>query len=161
MPAVQKGFSYLFKGIQNVAMLMYVFATILTAVNAITRYAFHYVIYGSEELSSYVVLLMAFLMFPVLEASNKHLSVDIFATNCKNKKLVQIVYVIRGIISLGLFGIVSYYGLKVTATAVQYQSASPTLHIPKDIVFGITVASFIFAIIAWLAILLFNKRRPL
>ncbi len=154
-------FRKMFNSLHVISAAIFLFATALTAINAITRYCFHYVIFGSEELCTYSVLIMSFLMFPIMEAEDKHLSVDIFSTNVKNQTFKEIVFVIRGFITMGLFAILIYYGYKVTATAAKYASASPTLQMPKDIVFGITTASFVFAILGWICIIFFNKRRAL
>ena len=161
MSKITKFFIRLFDWIENIAMVMYMFSTILVTVNVITRYIFKVTIFGNEELSSLVMLLMAFIAFPVVEARNQHLRVDVIDAVCKNDTFLKVVYIIRGIISLGVFGIISYYGIKVTNTAIKYSSGTQTLHIPKSIVFSVVVASFILAMVVWLVIFIFNKRRPL
>ena len=156
-----KGFRGMFTVLRWIAACMFFVATVITSINAVTRYIFSYVIFGSEELCSYTVLIMAFLMFPIMESEDRHFKVEIFESGVKNRKLKEIVYAIRGLITMGICGTVAFYGWRVTAVAHRYQSTSPTLHMPKDIVFGITTASFVFAVLGWICILLFNKRRPL
>ena len=158
---VLKGFRYLFTGLRWVAAVLFFAATVLTSTNAILRYVFNYTIFGSEELSSYIVLVMSFLMFPIMEAENKHLTIDMFVNSRANQKFKDVVFVLRGLVTMGLIGIVTYYGWRVTSTAIMYHSASPALHIPKSLLFGVTTVSFAFVIVAWIAIIVFNKRRPL
>lgn len=150
-----------YNALSNVGTCGYIFATMLVAANTISRYVLKHSIFGAEELSAYVVLLTAFLLFPCQEAKNKHLAVEIFSEKCKNKRLVEIVYTLRGILSIVIFSVVAYNGAKVVATAAKYGAASPTLHIPKVFVFGITDAAWIMAVVVWLLILFVNKRRPL
>jgi TRAP-type C4-dicarboxylate transport system permease small subunit len=157
----QKYIRRLFEWIQHISGFILFIATTLTAVNTILRYFFNFTIFGNEEFSTYSVLVLSFLMFSVLEVQDKHLTVDVFKTTVKNQKLKEVVFVFQGIFSMGIFGVLLYYGFKVTATAAKYSSGSPTLNIPKDILFGITMATFAFAIIGWVFILLFNKRRVL
>lgn len=156
-----KGLEGLHKGLRVAVVIFYSIATVLTTINAISRYVFRYVIFGSEELCSYSILLVAFLMFPIIEAKNGHLRIDIFDTVSKNEKLKKIVYIIRGIFTMGICGTLVFYGWRVTMVAYRYKSASNVLKIPKDILFGVTTLCFVFAIIGWLCILIFNKRRPL
>ena len=156
-----KGLEGLHKGIRVAVVIFYSIATVLTSINAISRYVFSYVIFGSEELCAYSILLVAFLMFPIIEAKNGHLRIDILDSMSKNEKFKRIVYVIRGIITMGICGTLVFYGWRVTMVANKYKSASQTLKLPKDILFGITTLCFVFAIIGWLVILIFNKRRPI
>jgi TRAP-type C4-dicarboxylate transport system permease small subunit len=158
---IVKGFRRMFTGLHWVAAGMFFVATVLTTVNAITRYAFNYVIFGSEEICTYTVLILSFLMFPIMESEDRHLKVDIFTSSVSNQKLKDTVFIIRGLITMGICGLLTYYGWRVTSTAIKYESTSPTLHIPKDIVFGLTAAAFMLAVLGWLAIIFFNKRRAL
>lgn len=158
---IVKGFRGMFTGLRGVAVCLYFFATILTCINAISRYVFNYVIFGSEELCTYTILIMSFLMFPIIEAEGRHLKIDIFDVVVKNEKIKEAVRVIQGLFSMGICGIIAYYGWRVTSVANMYKSASPTLKIPKDIVFGITTASFVIAILGWICVLFINKRRHL
>lgn len=158
---ITKGFRGVFTGMRWTAAFLLFVATAITSFNAITRYAFGFVIYGSEELCAYIVLIMAYMLFPVLEAENRHLKIDIFSSSNVNRKIKDVVYTIRGVISLAVYGILVYFGWQVIATARKFQSASPTLRIPKSAAFGLLEIFIAVAFLGWLCILLFNKRRPL
>ena len=158
---IAKGFEKMFTGLLYASALLYFFATVLTVANVFCRYIFKTVIFGSEELASYAVLVMSFIMFAIIEARGQHLSIDLLTNRIKNDKVKQVKTVIVGVVSCGIFGVLIYYGIKVIKTAIMYSSTSPTLHIPKSILFILIVLSFIFAVLGWICIIFFNKRRPL
>lgn len=158
---IVKGFRGMFTGLRGVAICLYFFATILTCINAVSRYVFNYVIFGSEELCTYTILILSFLVFPIIEAEGLHLKIDVFNSLVKSEKVKEVVRVIQGFVTMGICGIIAYYGWQVTRVAHMYASASPTLKIPKDIVFGITTASFVIAILGWICVIFINRRRHL
>ena len=158
---IVKGFRGMFTGVRWIVAFIYFVTTVVTSINAISRYFFKYVIFGSEEFCTYAVIIMAYLMFPIMEAEDRHLRIDIFENSVKNRTLKEIVRVIRGIVTMGVCGTIAFYGWRVTSIAYSYKSTSPTLNIPKSIVYGITMASFVFVVLGWICSLLFNKRRPL
>ena len=154
-----KVFRNFLNGLRWVAITLLSIATVLTCINAFGRYVFNYVIFGSEEFCTYSVIIMVFLLFPVMEAEGRNIKVDILENMASSKKLKNAAFIIRGLFTIGICGAVAYYGWRVTRTAYIYQSASPTLKIPKDVVFAITAGSFSLAVLIWICILLINKRR--
>jgi len=147
--------------VQAAAAVLMFGSTILTCLNFITRYVFNYVIFGSEELATYMVLLMSFLMIPVLFAKNKHLAIDILVSTMKNKRIVQGLYLVQAACSVFLFGILTYYGTRVTAMAFNFHTGTPTLHMPKYLFFGVCTATLAITVLVWIIIVFLNKRRPL
>ena len=158
---ITNGFHKIFTGMRWIAAFMLFVATVITAFNTITRYLLGFVIYGSEELCAYIVLLMAYMLFPIMETENHHLKIDIFSSSSVNQKLKNAVYVVRGIITIFIFAVLCYYGWQVISTAAKFQSASPSLRIPKAYVFGLMETFFVITVLGWLCILFINKRRPL
>jgi len=156
---VLKGFNGVFFVLRRISMCLLTFAAILTCVNTVSRYFFSFVIFGSEELSSYLIILLTFLMYPVMEAGNNHLKMDLFDKMVKNERIKKVVLVIRGLVTMGICGIIAYYGWRVTSVAYRFQAASPALKIPTAIVFGIVTISLAIAILAWICVIVFNKRR--
>ena len=158
---IERSFRGMFTGIRWFVACLFFIATALTSFNAIARYVFKYVIFGSEELCTYIVLVIAFLMFPIMDAENRHLKIDIFANSSASQKLKDVIYIIRGVISIGICGTLAFYGWRAVDIATKYQSKSSTLRIPKNVMFGLAAVSFVIAVLSWIFILLFNKRRPL
>ena len=156
-----KGLRGVFTGLHWASICLFALSTVLTTANTIARYVFNYVIFGSEEACTYSILLLAFLVFPVLEAKNNHLRIDIFDHTVKSSKVKETVYFIRGLFTMGVCGTMAYYGWRVTSVAYKYKSASNVLKIPKEILFGITTLCFVVTFLSWVCIILFNKRRPI
>jgi len=159
MEIVVNAFRKFFNALLYIATFLYMFATVVTAANVFGRYVLRHSIFGSEELSNYAVLTMSFFMFAIIESRGHHLSIELLTSKIKSEKFKTAHRVFKGVVNSCIFGILFYYGIKVTSTAIKYSSASPTLQIPKGIVYGITTASFLVAILAWICIIFFNKRR--
>jgi len=142
-------------------MCLLIVATILTCANTISRYFFSFVVFGSEELCSYLIILLTYLMYPIMESGNNHLKMDLFDKMVKSERIKKVALVIRGIFSIGICGIIAYYGWQVTLVANRYHSATPALKIPTAIVFATVTTSLAIAILAWICVLIVNKRRYL
>lgn len=84
---------------------------------------------------------MAFVMFPVIEASGSHLSVDIFENTMKNQSVKSAIIVFRGIVISGMCGVLAYYGCIVTIAAGQAELATYALSLRKDIFYAGTLGS--------------------
>ncbi|MCL2010601.1 MAG: TRAP transporter small permease [Synergistaceae bacterium] len=158
---IVKGFRSVLRGMHWIAAFLYLTATAAAFVNVITRYFFRFVIFGSEEFCSFLVIIMAYLMFPIIEAEDRHLRIDIFENAVKNHTIKEIVRVFRGIVTAGVCGTIAFYGLRTASVARRFGAASTSLQIPMYILFGITTASFVFMVLGWICSLFFNKRRPL
>ena len=146
------------KGVSGVAAVLLLAATALTVANVFARYIVQQSIYGSEELATFMILIMTFLVYPVLEASDDHLCIGLFENVVKNKVIINIVYVLRGIVTAGIAGIFVFYGYKVTALANQYNTVTSTLHIPRDILYGIMTAAFLSIIVILLFKVILRRR---
>ena len=148
----------IFKGVSNVAGVILIMATALTVANVFARYIIRSSIYGSEEAATFMILVMTFLVYPVLEASDDHLCIGLFENLVKNKVIVNIVYTLRGIVTACISGIFVYYGYKVTALAHQYGTVTSTLQIPRELLYGIMTAAFLSVIIILLFKIILRRR---
>ena len=148
----------IFKGVSGIAAVFLLVATALTVANVFSRYILQNSIYGSEEAATFMILVMTFLVYPILEASDDHLCIGLFENIVKNKVIINIVYILRGIVTAGIAGVFVYYGYKVTALAHQYNTVTSTLHIPREILYGIMTAAFLSIIIILLFKVILRRR---
>ena len=158
---VVKWYRRLLSWLHIVAAVSLLAATALTCVNAVTRYTLGFVIFGSEELSSYLVMSMVFLVFPSIEARGIHLSVDVFDSVVKSQRIKTIALIFRGIIISGMLAILVQYVYRVTAVQIRYSAATSALRMPSSIFFSVMMLSFALGIVSWVCIIVFNKRSEL
>ena len=157
----KKGIRGMFKGLFWISACFYFLATAFTAVNSVLRYGFNYSFYGSEEICTYLLVFVTFLIFPILEMQDGHLKIDVFAkSRSVNPKIKKIVHIIRTIFAIGACGAMAYYGWQVVGTATRFQSVTPMLRIPKNIAFAIPAVCFLIAGLGLVYNLLFNKGGP-
>ena len=158
---IVKTYRKLLSGLHALAAIALIVATALTSFNAITRYIFGYVVFGSEELCSYLTLTMVFLVFPLVEAKGMNLSVDLIDNAVKSQKIKTVILVFRGVIISALLAIMVYYQYRVAAVQLRFSAATPALKMPSALFYGIMTVCFLFGIVSWICIIFFNKRRVL
>ncbi len=132
-------------------------STFLAALNAILRYGFKAGMPWSEEVCTYLCILLTFLAISWLETEDRHLSIDIFNTTVKSEVVKKIIYIVRGIITLGIFAILIKSGFGTIKSTFQTQAVTYVLQIPRYILYTIVVGSYALFIIGWLAILFCNR----
>ena len=132
-------------------------SALLATVNAVSRKFLSVSFPWAEELCTYLVVIAVFMAIPYLELKDKQLCVDLLSNSIKNKYLLKVLYIFRGVVIIFLCVIVAKYGLASTITAYQTNTLTYVLQWPRAIFFGIGVASFILAIVSWAAAIFLNK----
>jgi len=151
----------LLSGLHAIAAIALIVTTALTSFNAISRYIAGYVVFGSEELCSYLTLTMVFLVFPLIEAKGMNLSVDIIDSAVKSQRIKATVLVIRGVVISALLGVMAYYQYRVASVQYRFSAATPALKMPSYLFYAVLAICFLLGIISWVCIIFFNKRREL
>lgn len=103
-------------------------SVVLTTVNALARSFFHMNFPWVEELCCYLAALMMFVMMPSLEFRDEQLSISFLDEKFKNNQVArQILFYIRGIVTVIFTGILINGGYKVVVRNLEIHSASPIL----------------------------------
>ena len=132
-------------------------SALLATVNALSRKFLSVSFPWAEELCTYMIVIAVFLAIPDLELKDKQLCVDLLSNSIKNKYALKVLYIFRGLVIIFLCAIVAKYGLASTITAYQTNTLTYVLQWPRAIFFGIGVASFVIAILSWVAAIFLNK----
>lgn len=132
-------------------------ATLLAAVNAILRFTIGAGFAFSDELCVYLIATMVFVAMGYLEFTDNHLTIDIFNSTVKNPIVKKIVLYIRGLVTIIFDGVLIYYGIKVTRTAILRETVTNVMHLPRYIIYGIVTFSMIVALLSWIVILICRK----
>ena len=141
----------------SVAGFFVIASTLIITANTIMRYFFGDPFTWSDELSTYLVIIMVFLALPFLEYSGNQLCIGAILSIVKSEKGRRILVYVRGLLTLGATSIMTYFGFSVTYRAYERALVTYVLHIPKYITYGITAACFVITIIVWLVIMGFRK----
>ena len=132
-------------------------SALLATVNALSRKFLSVSFPWAEELCTYMIVIAVFLAIPYLELKDKQLCVDLLSNSIKNKYALKVLYIFRGLVIIFLCAMVAKYGVACTITAYQTNTLTYVLQWPRAIFFGIGVASFVIAILSWVAAIFLNK----
>jgi len=143
-----------------VAAILLGFSAALAFFNAIGPGFFAFNFSGSEELSTYAVVLAVFFSISYLELHDEQLSVNILGTVIRNKAVEKVFFVVRGLLTIALLFIIVKYGIAAVQSAYSAQTETYALRWPKYIIFGIAVVGAAMGIFSWISIFL-NKGEKL
>ena len=144
----------------GIAAAMLAVSVVLTTVNALARSFFHMNFPWVEELCCYLAALMMFVMMPSLEFRDEQLSSSFLDEKFKNNQVArQILFYIRGIVTVIFTGILINGGYKVVVRNLEIHSASPILRMPFGWLYGIILATMVLVIVYWVAHLFINEWR--
>ena len=150
-----------------VATLLLTASTFVAAFNVITRKFFHGVagFTWAEELATYCCVLMLFVGVAFLEFTNKHLTIGIMGPLIKNEKARAIVdqatRILRGIVTLGLLGIVLRYGVVVLGHMYTSNMTTWAMRLPKLYFFIPMLVGFAMVVVIWITILIVYKGKEI
>ena len=141
----------------GIAAAMLAVSVVLTTVNALARSFFHM---NFPWLCCYLAALMMFVMMPSLEFRDEQLSISFLDEKFKNNQVArQILFYIRGIVTVIFTGILINGGYKVVVRNLEIHSASPILRMPFGWLYGIILATMVLVIVYWVAHLFINEWR--
>lgn len=147
-------------GMVGIAATMLAVSVVLTTVNALARSIFHTNFPWVEELCCYLTALMMFFMMPALEFRDDQLSISFLDEKFKNNQIArQILFYIRGVVTVIFTGILINGGYKVVTRNLEIGSASPILHFPFGWLYGIILITMVLIIVYWIAHLFINEWR--
>jgi TRAP-type C4-dicarboxylate transport system permease small subunit len=148
-------------GVFTVAAVLLGFSAALAFFNAVGRGFFSFNFSGSEELSTYAVVIAVFFAIPYLELHDEQLSVNILSMVIKNKTVLKIMFFLRAVLTLLILFILVKYGIAAAQSAFVAGTETYALRWPKYLFFSVAVAGAAMGILSWLTIIFFNKGEKL
>ncbi len=133
-------------------------STVFATVNAIARFTAGGFTWA-EELCAYCLVLMTYLAIPQLEGAGDQLCITAIDSVVKNPIAQRILNYVRGIITCGALGIVSYYGFQVMQNAFKRSQYTYVLQMPKGVLYGIAVVAMAAGVLTWIVIMVCNKGK--
>lgn len=123
-------FSTLSAALSKLGSVALVAMMIVTVIDVAGRYLFNTPILGAFELTEFLVLILIFSFLAHTQSQKRHICCEILADLLPNK--IQFVSgVINSIISLVLFGLITYMGIVKAIELMQTGESSPNLVIPN------------------------------
>lgn len=148
-----------YRTLARLAGFMVLFAAFFACINVISRYGFKHSITWAEELCTYVCTLVVFLAFAYLETEDQQLCIDLVTSTVKNKTVLLVLYVLRGIVTLVITAILIRYGIASMLTAFNLGTVTYVLKIPRYAMYCVVIFGYICVMLGWLSVLLVNKGR--
>ena len=144
---MKKAQDLLFKIFDNIMFISSALVALLVVIGAIMRYILKLDFYGSEE----IILLIGFWMYfagsAVASYEGSHISADLISTFIKSKKNRKILYIIQELISIVLYGVLTWYALRFLKFSIDVGQKTPVYKIPMIAQYLIVLISFIMATI--------------
>lgn len=134
-------------------------ASVLACINVFSRKCFNHSFSWAEELCTYVCTLVVFLVFAWLETEDQQLCIDLITSTVKNKTVLLVLYVLRGLVTLVVTALLIKYGIDATATAFQLGTCTYVLKIPRFAMYCVVVFGYICVMLGWLSVIFLNKGR--
>lgn len=157
MQVCVKATRYIRRFLFILSALLIAVATGFAAFNAIARFFFDSTFSWAEELCTYCVVLMVYLVIPQLEGSGDQLCITAIDLWVKNQTIQRILNYIRGLITGAAMVILSYHGFDVMMKAFKRNQITYTLQIPKGYLYGIALACLAITVLVWLVLMICNK----
>lgn len=148
-----------YRTLARFAGLMVLIAAVMACANFISRYFFHHSFSWAEEACTYMCTLVVFLAFAYLETEDQQLCIDLLTSTLKNKTVLLILYILRGIVTLLVTGILIKYGFASMLTAHKLGTVTYVLHLPRYVLYCVVLFGYACVMLGWLSVLLFNKGR--
>lgn len=148
------------KGLTGISAAFLAVSVVLSTFNAVARSFFSSSYPWIEELCCYLAALMMFLMMPCLEFNDEQLSISFLDEKFKNNRIArQILFYIRGVVTVVFNGVLIRAGYKVVARNLQIGSASPVLKLPYGRLYTLVMAALILLIVYWIFHFFINEWR--
>ena len=148
------------KGLAGISAVFLSVCVVLSTFNAISRSFLSSSYPWIEELSCYLASLIMFLMMPCLEWRDEQLSISFLDEKFKGNEIArQILFYIRGIVTVALNGVLIQAGYKVVVRNLQIGSASPVMKFPYGRLYTIVLAALILVIFYWIFHFFINEWR--
>ena len=149
----------LYNTMARIAGAMMLVAALLACFNFVSRYFFSHSFSWAEELCTYICTLVVFLTFAWLETEDQQLCIDLVTSTVKNQKVLLVLYILRGIVTLVITALLIRYGISATLTAFQLGTSTYVLKIPRFAMYCVVIFGYICVMLGWLSVLLLNKGR--
>lgn len=132
-------------------------STFVASINGILRYSINFNFPWAEELCTYLVVIMVFMMQPYLETRDEQLCIGFLSAKLKNPLVKKAIFIFRGLITIFILGLLVKYGIAVVERTYETKAVTYMLQIPRYLLYAITTGSFILVILGWLGVILLNK----
>jgi TRAP-type C4-dicarboxylate transport system permease small subunit len=130
-------------------------------INALGRYLFNFYFPWADEFNIFLIVFLVFLTQPWLETRDDQLKIGVLDNMVKNGTVLRVIYVIRGIVTMAIFGVLVRYGVHVVENTYASKVVTYMLQIPRYTLYAATTAIFCWIILVWLAIIFLNKGAKL
>ena len=117
-----------YRSIAKFAGFMILVAALFAVVNFVGRYFFDHTFAWAEEGCTYACTLVVFLTFAYLETEDQQLCIDLVTSTVKNKTVLLVLYILRGIVTLFITGILIKYGFASMLSAHKLGTVTYVLH---------------------------------
>ncbi|HEY8529359.1 MAG TPA: TRAP transporter small permease subunit [Paenibacillaceae bacterium] len=130
-------------------------------INALGRYLFNFYFPWADEFNIFLIVFLVFLTQPWLETRDDQLKIGVLDNMVKNGTVLRVIYVIRGIVTMAIFGVLVRYGVFVVENTYASKVVTYMLQIPRYTLYAATTAIFCWIILVWLAMIFLNKGAKL
>lgn len=148
-----------YRTMAKIAGFMVLTAALFACFNVICRKGFDYSFAWAEELCTYICTLVVFITFAWLETEDQQLCIDLVTSTVKNKTVLLVLYVLRGIVTMVITGILIRYGISAMLTAFNLGTVTYVLKLPRYIMYAVVNFGYICVMLGWVSVLLLNKGR--
>ena len=148
-----------YRTLARFAGFMVLFAALFAVVNFVGRYFFDHTFAWAEEMCTYVCTLVVFLTFAYLETEDQQLCIDLVTSTVKNKTVLLVLYILRGIVTMIITGILIKFGFASMLSAYTLGTVTYVLHLPRYIMYCVVLFGYVCVMLGWLSVLLVNKGR--
>lgn len=135
----------------SISSVLLLVCTVLSAGNAISRFAFSVSSPFIEEFSCIMAVIIMYLMQPRLEYKDEQLSIAILDEKLKNFPAARrVIFYIRGLVTLFIYVLLIKAGFDVVRVNMGTQSSTPIMHLPYAVLYGIVTALLIVVVFYWI-----------
>src|SRR5690606_33098602 len=78
-------------------------------INALGRYLFNFYFPWADKFNIFLIVFLVFLTQPWLETRDDQLKIGVLDNMVKNGTVLRVIYVIRGIVTMAIFGVLVRY----------------------------------------------------
>ena len=148
-----------YRTMARVAGALVLLAVILACVNVVSRYCFNHSFSWAEEFCTYLCTLVVFLVFAWLETEDQQLCIDLVTSTVKNKTVLLVLYILRGIVTLVITALLIRYGVTALVKAYDMGTVTYVMKLPRYIMYGVVIFGYVCVMLGWLSVLFLNKGR--
>lgn len=152
-----KGMHYVTQALFAVSAVLIAAATGFAAFNAITRFFLDLTFNWAEELCTYCVVLMVYLVIARLEFTGDQLCITAIDLWVKNATAQRVLNYIRGILTGAALTILGWHGISVMLKAFKRHQVTYILRLPKGILYAVALGCLAITVLVWLVLMICNK----